>query len=201
MVAMIFAAPNTEWLKIVASTCLGLVAGLVAEPIKSGMTSRGTRREVSRAIKEDLRFIRTLLPFFRLNKYDADHVSRLIELPAYEHFWSTNKPVFYQSAHLRCLRLDCTLILEDVDRMRSGRCTKLVGLTSIEETVTQALKRREMYFFERLKSKFRIWRFNRKHREYKDESMFMDNDGRCVPMKEVVIVDEDGKPIPVGEGR
>lgn len=195
---MKFDNPDNEWLKIVASTCLGLMAGLIAEPLKMAMTDRNTRREISNAIRKDLRFIRVLLPFYRLNEYSASQVINSIGLPAYKHYWSTNRPAFYKSGHLWFLRIQCELILSDILKIKAGHCKKLEGLKSIEENVSAALKSRERHSIEKLISKCRLWRIRRK---YGDRVMVHRKDGDLIPIEKVVIVDEHGKPIPEGEGK
>jgi hypothetical protein len=199
MVTMIFDAHDNEWLKIVASTCLGLVAGLIAEQLKSSMTGRRTRREVSNAIKNDLQFVQVLLPLCRLNTCDAKQVSSSIRLPAYEYYWQINKPAFYESTHLQFLGRQCEFIISDLRKIDAGLCTKLEGIKTIEEAISAALKSREMHFFEKLRSKYRRRRFQRR---YKDQGPpFYYLDGKVIPKEKVVYVDNDGNPIPEGEGK
>ena len=190
-------ASESEWLKIVASTCLGLFAGLIAEPLKSSMTSRRTQREISHAIRHDLKLLRAFLPFYRLNKYDAEFVSRRIELPVFNYHWSKNKGAFYESSHLRFLRFQCEIILSDAHNMKTGKCTKEEGLKSIHESIVSALESREPYCWQQAVQKYRIWRHERKYKGI--DTLYIQ--GKVVPADKVVFVDNEGQPIPIGEGK
>ncbi|MGA8086715.1 MAG: hypothetical protein WCA10_05365 [Terracidiphilus sp.] len=176
---------DNEWLKIVASTCLGLIAGLVAEPLKNVMTGVRTRREIGNAIRADLKFIRAVLPILRLNKYDAKHVSSRIELPAFEHYWETSKGSFYTSIHLHVLRWHCDLILSEVRKMDRGQSGKLESLSSIEESIEAGLKSKEPNSFQKVYYNCRRWLYYR---------------SLMPTIRNVVFTDEDGKAIPEGDG-
>jgi hypothetical protein len=149
---------DNEWLKIVASTCLGLIAGLVAEPIKNSLSSRRTIREISRAIRVDLKFVSAAVLLMRSQDIDVRQVRRVLELPAFEHYWSVSKNTFYASSYLRELCFQCENILFYAQKMGEERCTKEEGLSSIQDSLDKALMAKEASLFSRMKKRYIIWR-------------------------------------------
>ena len=85
-----------------------------------------------------------MLPIYRLDSVDSKKVIELVELPAFEHYWSDSKGSFYGSAELRALRGHCQMILLAVRRLEEGTATKDDAVESIECSVIEGLAGRKL---------------------------------------------------------
>jgi hypothetical protein len=150
-------APDHEWLKIVASTFLGVIAGFMADPMRSWLTTRNTRKQIEQSIKFDCLTILTLYSGVNSGAANPNNFWTFLELPAFEHHWVENRASFYGSMHLQILRLKCQNILTLRKCVIAGTETKEKGMADIVPLVKSVLELKDATPWEKFRNRIR-WR-------------------------------------------
>jgi hypothetical protein len=88
-----------DWGKAVLSAGLGFIGGLLAEPIRYGLSKRLKRNEVHRALHFQLLDTLGSIDFLRRTVQKNDPLpppyGSYAETPLYDHYFATEKSVFY----------------------------------------------------------------------------------------------------------
>ena len=107
--------PSHDWIKILISSTLGLLAGLIAEPTRGAMQSRINMMRMANAIRFDFW---QLDNHMKLLKIDANSLVfwQDVELPAFNYYWEKNREQFYTNQNLQAIMIICF----DVKRLRSS---------------------------------------------------------------------------------
>jgi len=149
--------PDHEWLKIVASTFFGVIAGFMADPIRTWLTTRNTRKQIEQSIKFDCLTILTTYRAIKLGVGNPDNFWTFLEIPAFEHHWAENRASFYGSMHLQIIRLKCQNILSLRKCVMTGSETSEKGMADIEPLIKSILELKDATSWEKFRNRIR-WR-------------------------------------------
>ena len=138
------ATQQSEWLKILASTVTGLVAGMLASFLNESLKSRVSRivafNRLQRALTQD-----TLLLYMAM--VSTDHGLVPLEkfwaglgLPAFEYYWAKDMELFYGDFDVRTRVLSYQLILELKRQVTAGNITISEAHPKLAATLSELLK-------------------------------------------------------------
>jgi hypothetical protein len=139
---------NHEWLKILASSVVGLFAGLVAEPFKSTLQRNIEIGRLKRAIVMDFMRVETIIQVAEkmgaMNK-DAEEIRSYawpkVELPAYQHYWAGKRELFYDNLELHLMHLHCASVMTMKQQVLDRVATSASGITVVKSTANTVLRR------------------------------------------------------------
>ncbi|MES2392958.1 MAG: hypothetical protein V4555_15030 [Acidobacteriota bacterium] len=114
------APPNHEWLKILASAGLGLLAGLIADPVKNHLQRRHDAKVVMSAIEADLKALLNLSFEYREQGVDDVNFWPIAAIPAYTHFKESRGDLFYEHKNLAKLGQACEGLLHQIRANQRG---------------------------------------------------------------------------------
>jgi hypothetical protein len=108
--------PNYEWLKILVSAVAGLFAGVLAsmltEPLKARIQWRINMLRAEKALALDFIFLHLAITAADFELVPKEKFWAGLSLPAYEHYWTKNREVFYDGFEIHTLYLKCALIMQ-----------------------------------------------------------------------------------------
>jgi hypothetical protein len=156
-------APDQEWLKIVASTFIGVIAGLMADPIRTWLTTRNTRKQIEQSIKFDCLTILTSYRAIKAGVGNPDNFWAFLEIPTFEHHWAENRASFYGSMYMQIIRLKCQNILTLRKCVTTGSETSEKGMADIEPLVISILELKEATRWEKFRNRIG-WRKSQRSR-------------------------------------
>jgi hypothetical protein len=122
-----------EWLKILASSVVGLFAGLVAEPFRSTLQRKIEIIRLKRAIGLDCLRVLTCLEIAKQELASESQMWQVIDLPAYQHYWAGKRELFYNDFDLQNMQLQCSLMLAIKQSVVDGRITSQAGIARVRE--------------------------------------------------------------------
>jgi hypothetical protein len=103
--------PNHEWLKILTSAAVGLVAGLILEPLKGLILHERDLTLMLEGVLGDCRAVEIQISDDSVDEVLAGKRKVNAAMPAFEYYWEKKRELFFETIELRILASLCQQIM------------------------------------------------------------------------------------------
>jgi hypothetical protein len=124
---------DTEWLKILVSTLVGMLAGFIADPIRAAFARDLELYRMRRAISLDLLNVIAGQAVVKHEVVTACQFWQMEMFPSFTFYWQRNMEYFYSDFALHIVRLNVQAIQLLQSSVRSGNKTEADGEVKLEE--------------------------------------------------------------------
>jgi hypothetical protein len=124
---------DTEWLKILASALLGMLAGFVADPIRAAFARNLELYRMRRAIALDLLNVITCQAVVKHGVATAYQFWQWEMFPSFTFYWQRNMEYFYSDITLHTVRMHIQAVQLLQSSVQSGRKTVADGEAKLDE--------------------------------------------------------------------
>jgi hypothetical protein len=126
---------DTEWLKILASALVGMMAGFVADPIRAVVTREFELYRMRRAIGLDLLNVITGQSAVKHGAATPHQFWQFEMFPSFTFYWQRNMECFYSDLTLHAIRLNIQAIQILQSAVQSGKTAMADGEVKLEGLV------------------------------------------------------------------
>lgn len=120
---------NFEWMKILVSVLAGMIAGLIADPIRGNLARKLEILRIKRAIGLDLDNLITSRAFYEEGCRTPEQFWQSKMFPSFNFYWERNREYFYSNSEMHRLRMHIQAIHTFQDARNNGS-------TSVAECAT-----------------------------------------------------------------
>lgn len=124
---------DTEWLKILASAMVGMLAGFIADPIRAAFARDLKLYRMRRAISLDLLNVITAQAAVKHGAATAHQFWQWEMFPSFTFYWQRNMEYFYSDFTLHAVRMNIQAIQLLQSSVQSGIKTAVDGEVKLEE--------------------------------------------------------------------
>lgn len=145
---------DTEWLKILVSALVGMLAGFIADPIRAAFARDLELYRMRRAIGLDLLSVITGQAAVKLGAATAHQFWQLEMFPSFAFYWQRNMEYFHSDLTLHAVRLHIQAIQFVQSSVQNGKTTVADGEVKLEgsmKTLKEILLERKPHRWEMLK--------------------------------------------------
>ncbi|HEX4005073.1 MAG TPA: hypothetical protein VHX60_02745 [Acidobacteriaceae bacterium] len=138
-----------SWVKILVSAVAGMFTGLIADPVRSLVQNRIEARKLRHAIIWDTATLSETAMRVHDGKLESWKFWLGVEIPSFDYYWEKNPDLFYITAKLTLLRVQCQMILRLRDLVRNKQETPDGAMSKLYETFAYMKLLHEMSWRER----------------------------------------------------
>jgi hypothetical protein len=124
---------DTEWLKILASALMGMLAGFIADPIRASFARDFELYRMRRAISLDLLNVITGQAAVKHGAATAHQFWQFEMFPSFTFYWQRNMEYFYSDFTLHAVRMNIQAIQLLQSSVQSGNKTVADGEVKLED--------------------------------------------------------------------
>jgi uncharacterized protein YjiS (DUF1127 family) len=138
-----------EWIRILISAVVGMLTGLIADPIRSAMQHRIEAGKLKNAVMTDIGNLSVSAMDVYNGKLEASKFWLGVELPGFEYYWEKNRELFYINTKTVLLRVQCQVILRLCGLVKNNQKTPEDAMFKLWETLAYIKIIHEMSWAER----------------------------------------------------
>jgi len=138
-----------EWIRILISAVVGMLTGLIADPIRSAVQHRIDAGKLKNVVMTDIGNLSMSAMDVYNSKLEASNFWLGVELPGFDYYWEKNRELFYINTKLVLLRVQCQVILRLRELVKNSQKAPKDAMPKLWETLAFIKIIHEMSWLER----------------------------------------------------
>lgn len=138
-----------EWIRVLISAVVGMLTGLIADPIRSTVQHRIEAGKLKNVVMTDIGNLSMSAMDVYNSKLEASKFWLGVELPGFDYYWEKNRDLFYINTKLVLLRVQCQVIIRLRELVKNSQKAPEDAMLKLWETLAFIKIIHEMSWLER----------------------------------------------------